>query len=95
MNFPAGYKAHSLWAYKVLCFSFYLELQVSIVESAAIYQFLYCFIKEPMGIVIESSLYVFYVCLKVHLVKNACWLWLICICVYIAYFFTIAGSFLT
>ena len=28
-------------------------------------------------------------CLKVYLVKNACWLWLICICVYIAYFFTI------
>ena len=27
--------------------------------------------------------------LKVHLVKNACWLWLICICVYIAYFFTV------
>ena len=27
--------------------------------------------------------------LKVYLVKNACWLWLICICVYIAYFFTI------
>ena len=27
--------------------------------------------------------------LKVYWVKNACWLWLICICVYIAYFFTI------
>ena len=32
-------------------------------------------------------------CLKVHLVKNACWLWLICICVYIAYFFTIWSKY--
>ena len=30
-----------------------------------------------------------YESLKVYWIKNACWLWLICICVYIAYFFTI------